>query len=194
MMYFQTKPNAVFEAILKEAFTSEASDIQWLLDDGAIRSWEGLYPETSQRLSPSTAVRVFLQLLAAMHDSQVYQLANLHWLVLYKSLKFFCATHHDLLDEFDQPTRPIGAYSIGEIDGEALAEMYCWDTDFFFCGKGDSWGEGHEADGDVMEGARGEGENFISVLKPVSEPGWIVPGPGQYFRPGSTRYPDHGET
>ena len=50
MIYFQTKPDAVFEAILKEAFTSEASEIQLLSDDGAIDSWEGLYPETSQRL------------------------------------------------------------------------------------------------------------------------------------------------
>ena len=46
MIYFQTKPDAVFEAILKEAFTSEASEIQLLSDDGAIDSWEGLYPET----------------------------------------------------------------------------------------------------------------------------------------------------
>ena len=41
MIYFQTKPDAVFEAILKEAFASEASEIQLLSDDGAIDSWEG---------------------------------------------------------------------------------------------------------------------------------------------------------
>ena len=114
MIYFQTKPDAVFEAILKEAFTSEASEIQLLSDDGAIDSWEGLYPETSQRLCPYEAVRVLVQLLAAVNDSQVYRLTDLHWLVLYETLKNFCATHNDLLDDFDQHTRPVGDYNIGK--------------------------------------------------------------------------------
>ncbi len=197
MIYFQTKPDAVFEAMLKEAFASEASEIQLLSDDGAIDSWEGLYPETSQCLSPYTVVRVLMQLLAAMHDSQIYQLTNLHWLVLYESLKNFCATHNDLLDEFDQLTRPLGEYRVGGIDAEALVEMYFWDTDFLLHRERDSWGEEYEDDScqrDEMERTMWEQEDLIPSLQPTSESGWIVPAPGQYFRPGSTRYPDDGET
>ncbi len=197
MICFHTKPDAVFEAILQEALLGEASEIQWLSDDGAIDSWEGVYPETSQRLSLYAAVRVFMQLLAAMRDAHVYRLADLHWLVLYEALKNFCATHNDLLDECDQPTRLLGAYRVGAIDGEALVEIYFWDTDFLLRGEEDACGEGHDADAcqrDVTEGETEEREDRIPALQPVSEPGWIVPEPGQYFRAGATWYPDHGET
>ncbi len=197
MIYFHTRPDAVFEAILNEAFISEASEIHLLSDDGARESWEGLYPETSQRLGPCAAVRVFMQLLAATRDSRVYQLTDLHWLVLYESLKNFCATHNDLLDEFAQPARPLGEYRIGDIDGEALVALYFWDTDFLLRGARDWRDEGPAADSrprDVMEGTMRDEEDRIPDLKPVSEPEWVVPAPGQYFRPGSTRYPDHGET
>ena len=195
MIYFQTKPDAVFEAILKEAFASEASEIQLLSDDGAIDSWEGLYPETSQRLCPYEAVRVLVQLLAAVNDAQVYRLTDLHWLVLYETLKNFCATHNDLLDDCDRRTRPVGDYNLGEVDGEALVNIYFWDTDFLFCDRGETWGDrqaGAPPQWDGVGEDPGEPDVAISPLEPVSEPGWLVKEPQEYFRAGSTRYPDFG--
>ena len=193
MIYFQTKPDAVFEAILKEAFASEASEIQLLSDDGAIDSWEGLYPETSQRLCPYEAVRVLVQLSAAVSDSYVYRLTDLHWLVLYETLKNFCATHNDLLDDFDQHTRPVGDYKIGEVDGEALVTIYFWDTDFLFCTRqetraGQTSNPRQYAE---MEESSSEQGVVIPALEPVGELGWIVREP--LFRAGSTRYPDYGD-
>lgn len=182
MIYFQTKPDAAFEAILKEAFASEASEIQLLSDDGAIDSWEGLYPETSQRLCPYEAVRVLVQLSAAVNDSRVYRLTDLHWLVLYETLKNFCATHNDLLDDFDQHTRPVGDYKIGEVDGDALVTIYFWDTDFLFCTPR------QRAD---REETSPEQDVVMPALEPVDELGWIVREP--LFRAGSTRYPDYGD-
>ena len=184
MIYFQTKPDAVFEAILKEAFASEASEIQLLSDDGAIDSWEGLYPETSQRLCPYEAVRVLVQLSAAVNDSYVYRLTDLHWLVLYETLKNFCTTHNDLLDDFDQHTRPVGDYKIGEVDGEALVTIYFWDTDFLLSAPRQC------AD---REESSSEQDVVIPALEPVDELGWIVREPQEYFRAGSTRYPDYGD-
>ena len=194
MIYFQTKPDAVFEAILKEALASEASEIQLLSDDGAIDSWEGLYPETSQRLCPYEAVRVLVQLSAAVNDSRVYRLTDLHWLVLYETLKNFCVTHNDLLDDFDQHTRPVGDYRIGEVDGEALVNIYFWDTDFLLCKREETWGDGQANDAlqrDGMEENLGEQDVAIPTLEPVDELGWIVREP--LFQSGSTRYPDYGE-
>ena len=193
MIYFQTKPDAMFEAILKEAFASEASEIQLLSDDGAIDSWEGLYPETSQRLCPYEAVRVLVQLSAAVNDSRVYRLTDLHWLVLYEALRNFCATHNDLLDDFDQHTRPVGDYKIGEVDGEALVTIYFWDTDFLFCNRKETWaGETSNprqcAD---IEESSSEQDAAILALEPVDELGWIVREP--LFQSGSTRYPDFSE-
>ncbi len=196
MIYFQTKPDAVFEAILKEAFTSEAAEIQLLSDDGAIDSWEGLYPETSQRLCPYEAVRVLAQLLAAVNDSQVYRLTDLHWLVLYETLKNFCATHNDLLDDFDQYARPVGDYNIGEVDGTALVNVYFWDTDFLLCNREETWGDRQASN---LRQRDNTGENpseqdaAIPALEPVDELGWIVREPREYFRAGSTRYPDYGD-
>ena len=195
MIYFQTKPDAVFEAILKEAFASEASEIQLLSDDGAIDSWEGLYPETSQRLCPYEAVRVLVQLLAAVNDVQVYRLTDLHWLVLYETLKNFCATHNDLLDDYDQRTRPIGDFKIGEVDGEALVNIYFWDTDFLLRHREETWGDRQAGTPPQWDGVGkdpGEQDVDISALEPVSEPGWLVKEP--YFREGSTRYPDYGDS
>ena len=196
MIYFQTKPDDVFEAILKEAFTSEAAEIQLLSDDGAIDSWEGLYPETSRRLCPYEAVRVLAQLLAAVNDVQVYRLTDLHWLVLYETLKNFCATHNDLLDDFDQHTRPVGDYNIGEVDGAALVNIYLWDTDFLLCNREETWGDRQASNLRQRDNA---GENpseqdaAIPALEPVDELGWIVREPHEYFRAGSTRYPDFGD-
>ncbi len=193
MIYFQTKPDAVFEAILKEAFASEASEIQLLSDDGAIDSWEGLYPETSQRLCPYEAVRVLVQLSAAVNDSQVYRLTDLHWLVLYETLKNFSATHNDLLDDFDQHTRPVGDYQIGEVDGEALVTIYFWDTDFLFCNRQETWAGQTSNPRQCADREEGSSEQdvVIPALEPVAELGWIVREP--LFRAGSTRYPDYGD-
>lgn len=196
MIYFQTKPDAVFEAILKEAFASEASEIQLLSDDGAIDSWEGLYPETSRRLCPYEVVRVLAQLSAAMNDSQVYRLTDVHWLVLYETLKNFCATHNDLLDDFDQRIRPVGDYNIGEVDGEALVEIYFWDTDFLFCNKEETSGDRQASHPPPRDGAgetQPQQDTGIPALEPVDELGWIVKEPQEYFRAGSTRYPDYGD-
>ena len=194
MIYFQTKPDAVFEAILKEAFASEASEIQLLSDDGAIDSWEGLYPETAQRLCPYEAVRVLVQLSAAVNDAHVYRLTDLHWLVLYETLKNFCATHNDLLDDFDQRTRPVGEYNIGEVDGEALINIYFWDTDFLLCNREETQGgqasNPHQRD-DTEETPPGQ-DVVIPALEPVDELGWIVREP--LFLAGSTRYPDYGDS
>ena len=193
MIYFRTKPDAVFEAILKEAFASEASEIRLLSDDGAINSWEGLYPETSRRLCPYGAVRVLVQLSAAVNDSRVYRLTDLHWLVLYETLKNFCATHNDLLDDFDQRTRPVGDYNIGEVDGEALVNIYFWDTDFLFYRREEKWDDrqaGNARQHDSSEEDQGEQDVAIPVLESVDELDWIIREP--YFQAGSTRYPDDG--
>ena len=54
MIYFQTKPDAAFESILQEALLSEMTEVKMLADDGAIDSWEGLYPQTSAAFGPYT--------------------------------------------------------------------------------------------------------------------------------------------
>ena len=92
MIYFQTKPDNVFDTIVQEALISESAEVKILADDGAIESWEGLYPESSQRLTPYSAVRIMHQLFAACRDAMVYRLSEDHWLILYECIKKFCSS------------------------------------------------------------------------------------------------------
>ena len=197
MIYFQTKPDAVFEAILQEALFSEMTEVKMLGDDGAIDSWEGLYPETSSVLGPYRAIRIMAQLLAAIRDASIYRLTDLHWLVLYECLQNFCATHNDLAEDDLESLRPIGSFRLGYIDGEALAAIYFWDTDFLlrpFNNAGtrleqDS-GESCDQEEETEELETNVIPEDVPPLEMVDDIAWIIPEPSAFFRTGSIRYPD----
>ena len=197
MIYFQTKPDAAFEAILQEALLSEMTEVKMLADDGAIDSWEGLYPQTSASFGPYTAIRVMAQLLAATRDVSVHGLTDVHWLVLYECLQNFCVTHNELLEDDLQALRSVGAFRIGQVDGEALVAIYFWDTDFLLgqVSEDVSW-PGNDTFGEVTASDSTQDfsedleEDDIPMLEMVNEVAWIVPEPSAFFRTGSTQYPD----
>ena len=195
MIYFQTKPDGVFEAILQEALVSESVEVKLLADDGAIESWEGLYPESSRRFTPYSAVRMMHQMLAACRDVMVYRLSEDHWLVLYECVRNFCSTHNDLLEDQGQGVRLIGNYKIGFVDEEAIVNIYFWDTDFLITSHSDPWEfwPNHEADGHHEHTVCPTAENKdfdIPVLELVDDVAWLVPNAEEFYRDGSTQYPD----
>lgn len=197
MIYFQTKPDAAFEAILQEALLSEMTEVKLLADDGAIDSWEGLYPETSSVFGPYTAIRVMAQLLAATRDASVHRLSDLHWLVLYECLQNFCASHNELIEEDPHTLRAIGTFRIGEVSGEALVDIYFWDTDFLLKpGSFDLNNLEDEQKGEdlvyetIQDATVNMEDDDIPMLEMVEEVDWIVPEPSAFFRTGSTQYPD----
>jgi len=198
MIYFQTKPDAVFEAILQEALLCEMNEVKMLADDGAIESWEGLYPETSATMSPYRAIRIMTQLLAATRDQSVYRVTDLHWLVLYECLQNFCTTHNDLYEGDPHVLRPIGAFRIGYLDGEGIIGIYFWDTDFLLRPLsndrvlfeeedmlGDAFGD---KDQQFLEGQSKHED--VPPLEMVEDVAWIIPEASAYFRTASIRYPD----
>ena len=196
MIYFQTKPDAAFEAILQEALLSEMTEVKMLADDGAIDSWEGLYPQTSVVFGPYTAIRVMAQLLAATRDVSVYRLIDVYWLVLYECLQNFCVMHNELLEDDLHASRSIGAFRMGQVDGEALVAIYFWDTDFLLRPISQdenrfekTFGEAVASDltQDFSEDLE---ENDMPMLEVVDEVAWIVPEPSAFFRTGSIQYPD----
>ena len=197
MIYFQTKPDAAFEAILQEALLSEMTEVKMLADDGAIDSWEGLYPQTSVVFGPYTAIRVMAQLLAATRDVSVYRLIDVYWLVLYECLQNFCVMHNELLEDDLHALRSIGAFRMGQVDGEALVAIYFWDTDFLLgpVSEDVSW-PGNDTFGEVTASDSTQDfsedleEDDIPMLEMVNEVAWIVPEPSAFFRTGSTQYPD----
>ena len=192
MIYFQTKPDGVFEAILQEALISESVEVKILADDGAIESWEGLYPESSRRFTPYLSVRMMHQMLAASRDAMVYRLSDDHWLVLYECIKNFCSTHNDLLEDQGNGVRLIGNYKIGLVDDEAIVNIYFWDTDFLIQSRSDPWEFWHHRQDDVI-GQEDElrlEEADLPALNVVEEVAWSIPEADEYFREGSTQYPD----
>ena len=197
VIYFQTKPDAVFEAILEEALLSEMTEVKMLADDGAIDSWEGLYPESSSAFGPYTAIRLMAQLLAATRDASVYHLTDVSWLVLYECLQNFCATHNDLVEDDPQGSRAIGAFRIGRVDGDAIVTIYFWDTDFLLrpmsndrdALEHDEFVE-EPVDEETQESSEDSVGNAVSPLEIVEEVAWIVPQAGAFFRTGSIEYPD----
>ena len=200
VIYFQTKPDAVFEAILEEALLSEMTEVKILADDGAIDSWEGLYPESSSAFGPYTAIRLMAQLLAATRDASVYHLTDVPWLVLYECLQNFCATHNDLVEDDPQGSRAIGAFRIGRVDGEAIVTIYFWDTDFLLRPMSidrltlehDEFDE-EPVDEGTQESSEDPVGDAVSPLEMVEDVDWIVPEAGAFFRTGSIEYPDTKE-
>ncbi len=197
MIYFRTKPDAAFEAILQEALLSEMTEVKMLADGGAIESWEGLYPHTSAACSPYTAIRMMGQLLAATRDASVYQLTDIHWLLLYECLQNFCAIHNELVEDDGQALRTIGAFRISQVDEEGIITIYFWDTDFLLRSlsdeddlfANDEFDEEPEREmpHDLIDDSE---EADIPQLEIVEEVAWIIPDPAAFFRTGSIEYPD----
>ncbi|RMH07015.1 MAG: hypothetical protein D6704_05900 [Nitrospirae bacterium] len=191
MIYFRTKPDAVFLAIVEEALQHEITEISLLGDSAAITSWEGLYPQSAARFTPYSAVLILRQLLAVHRDTRVYRLPNSYWLLLYECLKNFCLIHNDYLDEYDQGAkRTIGNYTLGELDADAMVAIYFWDTDFLLLSQdetGDPTVAGEHEPGSDQDWLVAE---TMPLLEVVEEVAWHVPAPNAYFRSGSRRYPD----
>jgi len=197
VIYFRTKPDAVFEAILQEALLSEMTEVKMLADGGAIDSWEGLYPHTSSSCSPYTAIRMMGQLVAATRDTSVYQLTDMHWLLLYECLQNFCAIHNELVEDDPQALRTIGTFRIGQVDEEAIVTIYFWDTDFLL--RSLSYDDDLFANDELDDEPQTHGvrnlfddseEAAIPLLEIVDDVAWIVPDPAAFFRTGSIDYPD----
>lgn len=194
MIYFQTKPDSVFEAIVQEALISESVEIKLLADDGAIESWEGLYPESSRRMTPYSVMRIMHQMLAACCDAMVYRLSDDHWLVFYECLRNFCSTHNDLLEDQGNGVRLIGKYQIGLLDDEAILDIYFWDTDFLIPSRSEPWEfwPDHQDGNDKDEESECvlEADGDIPALELVDDVAWSIPEADEFFRVGSVQYPD----
>lgn len=196
MIYFQSKPDLVFTTIVQEALDSESLEIHQLADDAAIDSWEGLYPHSSRNLIPYEAIRMMKQLLAASRDTMVYRISESHWLLLYECLKNFCCTHNDLIEDEPNGLRAVGQYKLGLLDNEAMVEIYFWDTDFLLLPDPsavlNAKANGGEENGGPESWKHGAFVKEGPKLELVHDVGWLATEPEEYFRPGSTQYPDCG--
>lgn len=198
MIRFERKPDEVFTAILHEALKTELDQIRELIG-GDPEDWSAMSPRLSRCFTPQTAAAAIEQLLAASRDAAVYQITDYHWLVLYECLRAYCQWHNDIAAEQPDGLLPVGEFRIGEIDFDAVADLYFWDTDFLF-------------DPSTLERLGPDARQSLTIsdeafaiaqgLQPHpdelrierwEEPEWEEGEMEELFRPGSRRYPDWEE-
>lgn len=138
MLYFASRPDQVFTAILHDAM----EDLHHMLtepdtDPGeAEEFWKANYPSAAKCFPLALAVYTIDRLLAASKDpTTIYRITDYHWLLLYDCLNTYCQVHNDFAREAAETVFPVGPYEIGEIDFDVIVDHYFWDTDFLLDGS-----------------------------------------------------------
>ena len=196
MLYFQTKPDQVFEAVLHETLETEMKEISRISGNKDLNAWIAGYAQISLAFTPYTATVTLEQLFSASREPTVYRLTDYHWLLVYECLKNYCAIHNDIIR--DEQTRGlcIGLNHVGEIDFDQLTELYFWDSDFLFVfGSQEGFRETATFQCEEVESNPDLTVDIGPLptqltLTPVEDPAWRVPDPNEYVGPEWIRYPD----
>lgn len=134
MLRFQYPPDVVFSAILHDALEEMQDRLTDLnKGDDAEEAWRACYPSASTVFSLPLATETIQRLREASKDPGLYQITDYHWLLIYDCLLTYCDVHNHFVEESGGPI-PVGPYRIGEIEFDALLDLYFWDTDFLFGG------------------------------------------------------------
>jgi len=196
MLYFQTKPDPVFSAVLHHSLEMEVHEIARISKEKDFDTWSAGYAQMSQVFTPYTALVTLEQLFAASQEPIVYRLTDPHWLLVYECLKNYCAVHNDLLRDERGKGLAVGRYHLREIDFDHIAELYFWDSDFLFLPQREEMSkESSEWQGPDINEPIDLTTDICPLptqltLTPVKEPAWRVPDEYEYFGPASIRYPD----
>ena len=196
MLYFQTKPDQVFDAVLHETLETERREISRISGEKDLNAWIAGYAQISHTFTPYTAIVTLEQLLAASQESTIYRLTDYHWLLIYECLKNYCAVHNDLIRDEQTGGLCIGTYHVYEIDFDQVAELYFWDFDFLLGSGGQEAFRGTA----TCQCEEFEMNSDLTVdicpvpaqlqLTPTDEPVWRVQDTNEYLFPEWIRYSD----
>lgn len=194
MIYFQTKPDSVFSAILEEALQSGLAEATLIAQEEDCESWEGLFPVCANWFTPQMAVLAVKQLLQACQDPRVYRIPDTYWLLVYECLSTFCAAHNDFIEDEREAQKTVGPFRLGYLDCGSMVQIYFWDTDFLMHANSNITLALCPCD-DQMETERTKDEEngwppVMGKLEPVEEVLWRVEAPDEFFHSESDQYPD----
>ncbi|GJL66836.1 MAG: hypothetical protein NPIRA05_18070 [Nitrospirales bacterium] len=196
MLYFQIKPDLVFQAILHDALESERQEISRISMDNDIDTWEAGYGQMSEIFTPYSALVTIEQLYTASQTDTVYRLNDYHCLLIYECLKNYCAVHQDLAAQEEDQSLTISAYRLQNIDFQEMVDLYFWDTDFFFLSDTGPVPTLNE-DSTCLEML--EATTLTKDLQPhprylkltlVTNPMWKISQQDEFFHHSSRHYPD----
>ncbi len=129
MLRFQYTPDVCFHAIVDSALSTCADELREWIDEGEP---EYLKPATMEHLcdwfeSP-ILLTVLDRLLEAHRALELYSLNDWHYLILYHVLHTFVTVHNDFVR--DTGLVNVGGSLVGDIEFDAIIEIYFWDIDF----------------------------------------------------------------
>ena len=196
MLYFRTKPDPVFLAILHQALESELQEITRISAEKDFDAWEAGYGTVCEVFTPYSALVTIEQLLIESQKVIVYRLSEYHWLLIYECLKNYCAVHQDLASQEEDHCLTITEYRLREIDFQGMVDLYFWDTDFLFLSDQDPSERLSEHfscirtpnTADLTADLQPHPMHLQFV--PVHDPMWSLPEPHEYFGDHSRHYPD----
>lgn len=198
MIYFRSRPDPVFLAILNNALEAELQEIARISAHNDVDSWKASYSRSSLTFTPYSALITIEQLLKISRVSAIYRLTDFHWLLLYECAKNYCAIHNDLLTDEPEGCLRVGAYRLREINFDEIIQIYFWDTEFLIASEMEG---GLTAEEKPESCEQEESVNLAEGLHPhpnllevkqVTDPVWLVKADDEYFMPGSRQYPDRG--
>ncbi len=99
-------------------------------DDDAMNCFDQHLAAMFTRAELARAVK---QLSEAHQVKVLYMPTEYHWLILADILETGVELHNQVVEEFGP--RRVGSVLLGEIDFDAVTDIYFWDTDFFIDAK-----------------------------------------------------------
>ena len=140
MLRFQSHPDKVFTAILKdsiELMTDEIHDAVSLAKSTEELSeyLNSFLPNASKVFNPQTALNTLNEILVCLAKPQLYQLNDYHYLLLYDTLSNLCDLHNKAVREAEikadrKQISQIGNYYIEKLLFHEMVDIYFYDIDF----------------------------------------------------------------
>lgn len=140
MLRFQSHPDKVFTAILKdgiELIIDEINDIVSLAkgEEELSENLDRLLPNAGKVFNPETALTTLKEMLVCLEKPQLYSLNDYHYLLLYDTLSNLCDVHNAAVRDTETledriEISQIGDYSIEELLFDEMIDIYFYDTDF----------------------------------------------------------------
>ena len=140
MLRFQSHPDKVFTAILKESIElmiDEVHNAEYFTNskEEVSEYLKPYLPNASKVFNPKTALNTLKEMLVCLGKPQLYQLNDYHYLLLYDTLSNLCDLHNDAVRECEtkedrKQLSQIGDYFIEELLFDELVDLYFYDTDF----------------------------------------------------------------
>lgn len=140
MLRFQSHPDKVFTAILKEAMELMIDEINNAVSfsqskEEISENLNSLLPNAGKVFNSSTALNTLKEMLVCLEKPQLYQLNDYHYMLHYDTLSTFCELHNDAVREAETRAdkieiSQIGDYYIEKLLFDELVDIYFYDIDF----------------------------------------------------------------